>query len=58
MKQDENTLTNVGCAVKRCRYNSEGRHCGLGHIEIKPCPGCGANDRPADESFCGSYEAK
>lgn len=58
MEKNENSLTNVGCSVKHCRYNSLGRHCDLDHIEIRPCKGCGSNARPDDESFCGSYEAK
>lgn len=48
----------IGCSVKSCRHN-QGSYCALSRIQVQPCSGeCSHTGNPADESLCGSYNAR
>ena len=47
----------IGCKVDSCQFHQNDYTCGLEHIEVEPCPGCGSGEAK-EETLCGSYRCR
>lgn len=47
------TVQGVGCTVTSCAYNTDGKRCHAGHIQVQNC-----DAHCKDETFCGTYRER